>query len=463
MSGGGTSGAVDFPQHIKDTHHLYLHGSTTGGSYQMPLVSLGAVLNAAIGSGGNPYQNFNYTDPETDLALIDSRADETATLIGELNPTEDWVGALQKAAEEVRLCGRLKDISATSMIQTMRGQSSSVMEQAREENKTDIDELVDWPALAQAVHDKFEALGLNDEFDVSGLIEGAMDHATAGLEAAVAAVLAMLDAGILDDVVAGFEEEASLRKAKTMNTFSGHLADANAVHSSAFLIGVGLIEGQHLATVNRFSAELRLQFVQSSINTHGQLLANVFSAAASIANDFGRTKAQNLLNGVNSMVQILGTRVDHETRLLDLHSRVFLHSLDTAFRSAAVAKQSHDSFLARSTENILAQQASRISANMELTQLTTETKRVGFVARSEHEAADLDLNEKYALWDFMAFEKAANILSAPSGMAAPLPPKQSRAGSALSGAMGGAALGAKFGPYGAAAGGILGGIGGLLS
>lgn len=455
-SGGGTSGAVDFPAHIKDTHHLYLHGTTVGGTKVVPLTSLGHVLNAAIGSGGNPFQNFDYTDPTEDLDQLEDRLALTDDFVADLDPPQDWVDALQRAAEETRMCGRLKDISAVSMMHMMKSQAATVMQEAREDNKTDIDELINWPALAQAVHDKFEALGLNDEFDVSGLIEGAMGHATAGLEAAVAAVLQMLDDGLLDDVVAGYEEEASTRQAKLLNTFNGHLADANAIHSSAYLIGVGLIKAQHLSGVNRFSAELRMQFVQSSLSVHGQLLSGVFNAAAGIANDFGRTKAQNLLNGVNSMVQILSTRVDHETKLLDLHSRVFLNALDTAFRTAAVEKQSHDSFLARSTEVILNQQSARISANMETTKMMAETKRLAFVARGEQEAAELDLNEKYALWDFQAFERAANILSAPSGMSAALPPKQSRASSALSGAIGGFA-------QGGVAGGILGGIGGLLS
>lgn len=455
-SGGGSSGAVDFPKHIKDTHHLYLHGTTTSGSYVIPTTSLGDVVNAALAVNGNPYQDIDYTDPASDLAAIQDQYDAVYELVDELDPKEDWTEALQRAAEEVRMCGRLKDISATSLMHMTKSQVRSVIEESREDNASDIDELVDWPALAQAVHDKFVALGLDEDLDVASLIEDAMEQATSGLEAAVSTVLQMLDEGILDDLISGYADDISIQKAKTINSFSGHLSAANAVHSSAYLIGLGLIETQYMNNINRFGAELRLQFVQSSMNAHGQLIGNVFQSAARLTNDLGRSKTQNLLNGVNSMVQIMSTKVDHESRLLNLHSQVFLGSLQTALQAASLEKQNHDALLTEGTKSIIQQQAAKIAAGMDATMKLSEVKRLKLLATSEHEAAELDLNEKYALWDFLVFEKAGNILSAPSGMSSPLPPKQSRASSVLSGVIGGAAAGGIGGA-------IVGGIGGLLS
>jgi hypothetical protein len=156
---------------------------------------------------------------------------------------------------------------------------------------------------------------------------------------------------------------------------------------------------------------------------------------------------------------------------LQLYGEIFSQTMQKSLQAAAINKENRDRFVIDGSHMLQNALFQTMHLDKDLFALLADTKRLAIVARSEFEAAEIDLDEKHAHWDFNVFERGANLLSAPAGMSAVLPTKPSKASSALQGGLQGAGAGAAIGSVvpgigtalGAAAGALIGGAAGFLS
>jgi len=84
---------------------------------------------------------------------------------------------------------------------------------------------------------------------------------------------------VIDKAVEEFDKRTQRPYAQSLNRFTGAMADINSVNSSAFVIGMALLEGDRQRSVKEYNAEQTLQFhntkVQSVVQSASQL-TNMF-------------------------------------------------------------------------------------------------------------------------------------------------------------------------------------------
>ncbi|MCK5017902.1 MAG: hypothetical protein KAS32_12645 [Candidatus Peribacteraceae bacterium] len=96
-SGGSTSGAVEYPQYMKDIHGDWLD---RGGAVSVPTgESVQELMAVAI--GGSPYSGETAYDPDSDIAVYIAAIDDFSTLTDALDETTDWLSIVSAAIIKV--------------------------------------------------------------------------------------------------------------------------------------------------------------------------------------------------------------------------------------------------------------------------------------------------------------------------------------------------------------------------
>ncbi len=205
----------------------------------------------------------------------------------------------------------------------------------------------------------------------------------------VATIEAVTDVDIDADVVAFGNQLDDELTTRVLPRFRAGMRDINAVVSTAFVIGQGVIEAFRTRDVAKHASGLRL----------------------TIASE----RTRQYLEGTNQMLQLMIQRINWE-----------------------------DSYVKTSIES----------------------NRIKIVAKSEENAANLEIDKSDALWDLEAFQYGANLLAGiGGGTAQPQGNKPSTLQSVLGGALSGASAGAMAtggNPIGAVVGGVLGAASGFL-
>jgi hypothetical protein len=200
-----------------------------------------------------------------------------------------------------------------------------------------------------------------------------------------------------------FEARLTNRQQRAIARFTAGMADVNAVMSSAFTIGLGLLEAETIDQLNEFDAKIEYDVIRDLVQTG---FSKTYDGALARLN----ARYESVARGVPLIAQL----------------------------------QQFD-----------------VQANSESTRMQTELNRIKIVSKVEQFDRDIELDVLDALWDISVFQHGANFLSSISG--APLIPKgPSKTQSVLGGALGGAAVGAAFGPVGVGIGALVGGLGGFL-
>lgn len=239
-----------------------------------------------------------------------------------------------------------------------------------------------------------------DWLNFAGIASGTVSY-----EVPVPAAAAEIDA----DVTA-FGDQLDLQLNNTVYPrFESGMRDINAVVSSAFAIGKGVIEEGRDAEVAKHASGLRIKAF---------MLKDTILADA--------TKDRNTLE-------------------LNL--------------------------ITRGASDMLVAMVNRVQFQQGITHLLIETNRLKIVAKKEQTDTDLDIDESAATWDINVFQHGANLLaSIGGGTLVPDEKKKSVLGSTIGGALSGAAMGAIIGSavpgigtgVGALAGGLLGAASGFL-
>lgn len=226
------------------------------------------------------------------------------------------------------------------------------------------------------------------------------DMAANAIANAIAAATAALSSTAISDQVDAYETRVVPRFLRSVNRFTAGLADIGAVNSSAFIVGMALLESEVNADVNKFDADISAQ---------------AFNEIAA-----GGIKA--------------------------------------TFQAAATQRQQRNLYLAEATNLLMQALQQKIQLQAEATRLQSELNRVKIVAKQEQTDKDLEIAILDSGWDLDILLKGMGVVGGLTG-ASYIPDKPSKAQSAIGGAISGAAAG---GMVAGLPGAIVGGIGGLL-
>lgn len=234
------------------------------------------------------------------------------------------------------------------------------------------------------------------------------DMAANAIANAIAAATAALSSTAISDQVDAYETRVVPRFLRSVNRFAAGLADIGAVNSSAFIVGMALLESEVNADVNKFDADISAQ---------------AFNEIAA-----GGIKA--------------------------------------TFQAAATQRQQRNLYLAEATNLLMQALQQKIQLQAEATRLQSELNRVKIVAKQEETDRNLEIAVQDTFFDLSVLAQGMSVVGGLTG-ASYIPDKPSKAQSAIGGAISGVATGAAIGSavpgIGTVAGAVVGGIGGLLS
>jgi len=385
MSGGGAShggAATDMVEHLKHSHSLILLGKdaestpanweattnlSTDNDYADNPSVLRYILEKGItDAGGNPFDGVSSYDPEEDLTVMQTELDDFITSVGNLDPDGDVVGWLGQADSSA--AGDLDTLDVDSAI-------SSIISQARLN-------------ASQVVADAIAAAG------------------TVSYEQ------------VIERARTGFEIRAKRDHLAGVAQFTGPMADATAVNTSAFIIGMAQLQRGYDDRLAIWESEFVVPLNREGVSAF-------IEAFRSVAQAHLATKAQVHLQEE----QLKNQYILEATRLMTDQNRM------------------------------------RVASEGQLVEYQRQVSSANIVAYNDQYQQDLDIDVKGQNWDLELFQQGANVMSAISGSVVPTAAKPSRASSTMSGALGGAATGALIGSkvgggWGALIGGGIGLIGG---
>lgn len=260
MSGGGTSGKVEYPQHVTEVHKDWL-GYAGSGAGDPITTNLIEVMDQKLGLGGNPYESVSYGDPTTDIEEFEDEITEFKTKVDGLNAETDFDSVVDNAVAKIDEAGILKDI------------------------------------------------------DKDPIISAAQSDATDELSEAIKQAIANIDDSVIEDLVEEFSKRSDFQRARSVRRFSGQMSDINAVQSSAFIFGMALIESEHVKNVNEFNKEISAQHYQQHIQSHIELYKTRLSQDLEVELRSKLSRDQILANSVQLTLNMLSQNVSFKQAL----------------------------------------------------------------------------------------------------------------------------------------------------
>lgn len=407
--GGGSSGAVDYPEYQKVIQADWLGG----GSYESPNSmarldpgnSITDLINRMIGA--SPYEGATAYDP------ADKLNDMNNAVINYLPRLDKEVDAFLTYAEDY--IDQLKNDTSLANAETIL-------------NDTDLTKFVsDYERDGSISRLSFIAEDFDDQ------VSPELYYTDGSLDQAMAYVWGM-------DTTEDVERELS--------QFNSNMREINAVHSSAFAIGTQIVasglqstKAQLQSQLAKYKSDKMLQYVQLKADVQ-QRLAELHTKVASLKNEKARV--------------VLASQLDAFQRKIEPVMQLGQLKQDKQKAATTLGTQAH-STVYNSVADAVHQQ----------TRLSIEAKRMAIVAFKEEAAENLRIDSKDALWDVEVFQGAANVMASVAGGTVTTPEEPKDTGSALGGALSGAASGAMVGSqinpgWGTAIGAVVGGIGGAL-
>lgn len=475
MGKGGTAGAIKFPDYIETIHSEWLWDPGSTGNEVVLTTSVAEEMNTLFDPMNNPFNptTATLTDPAANFTAIQTALDTWRTKLTSLDEKTEWAAQIDALKDKLDEAGILTSLAPATYQTDGRTEAGTEITAAWENATAQdaFDEAVDWPALFDVILGKINAAGLDPDSAYS-VVEQATQATMRAMECLLDTLNEYADDGAINDLVNAYVAQAELGRARALNQFAGQMADMNAVHGSAFVIGTALINAQHEADINRFRAEQILGQRNSLFNVFGTTIAQNIQAHTNIALDSARQKATLVTNAMQSILAAYSGRQQLELALTQLHATIWQAASDQFLRAEIVNKSQRDSHIQHGNSLLVQMMLNRLRFEGDSVNYQYAINAAKTAGTRDYELDQINLDKDYALWNLKIFEAGAAILGAPSGMAAVLPPGTSRVGSALSGALGGAASGAAIGTaiapgigsaVGAGIGAVVGGVAGLLN
>lgn len=395
--GSGVSGQVGFPGYIEDAHDLFIYGANAGLPSRSVDPDLIDLVTTYVTNANSPYSGETAYDPDTKIASIESGVGVLKTKLDALSRTTDWnsnmTTALSKAVNEFGV-SRLKS-QVRDMLTTSGEHLSPRIDSTFTTAKTQIGTL------------------LNDGADlILPIVQDILDQVTQ-------------DSDAIDALVEDYEEKNLPTHLRSVNRFAGQFFMANAVHTSTFAMGMGMLERDFDRQVNEYRLSINRDFRDKYLGIFAQLLSAYIQTGANL------TQAQ-IADYITNYRQWLTAYVGDEAN-------------KNQFVNAAAGEMGR-------------MLTTEVQASNNYAALNTDANRLAVIMKKEEFDSNIELDVLDGTWPFDVMVRGTQVLAGLNG--APLiPEKPNKVQSAASGALAGAALGAQIGggnPYAVAAGGLLG-------
>ncbi len=403
---GGQSGSVDFPDLYKKLHRVLLDGewhvdNLAGGGHDSAdylfgietvseeegLENYGGVFNyilAQIDAGLSPFDATNAYDPKANPGTI-----HVDSPLGKMNAAISSFSSMVSALSYLSDWGGVADVANAKMASLFPAIGPNV------------------ESIMDTTEGKLSTFSGNAVNDMLTKTENIVDAAIAKAQGASIDV---------DDLVDAFEQDSQDAYFRSINRFTGGMVDVNAVHTSSFVIGLGLMEAQFLNSIMRFRAELE-------------------------SGQFG-----NILNAyVNTSVGLSTAQI-----------QAFLGAYSDYLRAYMQNASNRSLTLAQSMQLMAGMLANNLDVNRSLATLKVEKERFTIGSLVEQSAKDLEMDILDARWPLELYQAGGNMLSAIHGTAVThertTNPGSGGWSGALSGSVAGAGLGNQLLPGGIGAG-----------
>jgi len=443
-SGGGSSGSVDYPRHMKRAHVGLLAPSIYGSGGSSMDIDESKRVEALINTASSPYTTMSSFDP-TGMSFPGTMAMSSA-----LDSLEDYINSLADPYSANRWTDDIWDVIYLKISEIWDLAEKETFSASAANNILGIEFEVPYVAAFHIkgieVDFEFEAAQKMEELPLYYHIDQAVDS-----------FADKLDAQIEQTVYPRFE--------RGMQT-------SGAVKSSAFAIGRAVIEADRNRQITDFAAQLKREAYL--LRTGKQMDAYLQEDQISQG-----VVAQHLSQRAEAYLQEDRLRQEDKNKLEDAYLQEdqikgsIVNVLNQTRPQVASARASALLDACRQKLSLIEIEAGKeAELRKAKAQLDVEANRIGIVAIKEQ----VEMDNDYAIHDewfhFEANMKGAQVLGAiagtsPVGGGSAGP---SRAQSAIGGAASGAAAGAMAGSVvpgvgtvaGAAVGGVLGLAGGLL-
>ncbi len=478
MSRGGSSlgaSGTGFPAYMTDVHTEWLGQTGTPDVIDLSIVEL---MNTAFGAA-TPFEQFDYIDPENWLEDVEESISGVIAELETLDPETDWASNMTKAITQV---ATLIDTDYATVATAMTAAWDNLSTKAKSEMAliitdghiaTIIAYFGTWSSIIDAAITK-AGTAITDTF-AGVAIAGITDWGTV-LDDAKTKRDAMFSDSEMANKVDAYEDDTLPTYQREVARFAGGMADINAVNSSAYMIGLSLLARRRVQDVNKFRADLRVEyekesmrFIQSIATLRGDIekgksniYGNLLGLHARISKEFMETTSE-LASDIDFK------KADTERRMRDAFEDRKVSFITKALVSMVEMLLNQTKLRVMATNSGISEmmkyQLTKVDMSKALASLTYEFNRLKIVASQEYLDRSLDLDIKNTLWDMNVYQYGTNVLSGIGAGGQIMPERISAGQSALAGALSGASLGISAGgnPLAIAGGAIVGGIGGYLA
>jgi len=311
-------------------------------------------------------------------------------------------------------------------------------------------------------------------------------------DAAVLKASSVINSSTISTLVDSFEIDSNPEFLRGVARFAGGMADINAVHSTSFIVGMGIMERGRVNELTKLGAEFKNSLYRETLPLYIQSFSNVFASYlqgymkdfdvilqtylkssddfTKISFEIATNYIKDLLNKIQQNVDMWKSTLDavntQEANLIGQFS-TYMGTVYTGMMQAYIEGKKAEELIVGDYINKgfselargYTQQAAFKEVGIKLQAAMQEKKLV-----IDKEYYQLELEKRYGkeMWVIETYMKYANAVAAFSGASVMTESRPSQLKTALGGAMGGAAMGSTLGPIGAVAGGIIGGFAGLL-
>lgn len=262
MAGGGTSGKVEYPEHITQVHKDWL-GFAGSGAGDPISTSMIEVMDGALAS--NPYSSFSYSDPSSDITAFETEVGEVQTKVNALDEEADYNSIVDNVVAKVDQAGVLKDIDTSAIVTAVRAE------------------------------------------------------ATTELAEAVKQAVASVDDSIIEGLVKEFEKRSDYARGRATRRFAGQMSDINAVQGSAFVFGMAMIEAEHVQNVNEFNKQVSSEAFNRNIQYHIELYRARLAQEIEVELREKFSRDTMLQDSVRLTASMLGQNVQFKQALAQLY------------------------------------------------------------------------------------------------------------------------------------------------
>jgi len=456
-SGGGATSTTEVPPYIADIHADWLTQGAdaysldpgTVGSAEKHSIDISVVeaMNTAM-ADDNVYDNLSdiLFNPfltegthnsekgrspslEGDSPLLYLRNDATTfqALVDGKDPDLFWEEALTKVLNNIGGSGDTRFGNASTIYTELNATLSTVITQA--------------VSKAVTLHKQLSSNSLTDiDRVLSAASINMADLLTDAYPKALDAAATAIASTTISNAITAYDTGQIPVHLRAIGRFAGGMADINAVQSSAFVIGLALLEQNHQNDVNKYAADLKLQIYTDVYKEYLQHLV---------------TLSLKYTDGYMTMVN----------GYLDSFKVSFLGYMDTWGARYGQARKTKDAAILQGIEIQSKSDEKEIQFAAIKTELNNNVNTMWMVAGKEFMDTLAQSKETSAKWDLEVFQYGANLLASQTGASSVTKPaKISQGQSALAGAFGAAAITSQVtkDPVTLAGAAIVGGIAGYL-